>query len=441
MEDSMAGQIRKRTVAYFLLVVALLMSLTSLYQTAFAFDKVIYANADPFKYSVELDLTNKIVTVYEKGTSGKYNKIAKQFICTIGASKTPTPLGSFRFNESRRRFGYFREFDVYAQYWTNVAGGIFFHSILYTKPKEGYFTRTSFNNLGGTGSHGCIRLLVEDARWLYYNVPAGSSGVILNKEKNEALRKSLLPKVSYKNYKPTADEYEAVKRDYPKAILKADATFSSTSGKNTLVKKGAVVSVISSGKISCRVRVSGQEGHIETKYLDFQPNGPKDTGKTEKAITVFEVTAKQTNLYEKAGEKSAILATYGKGTILKPIAETKSFYQVEVDGKKGFVLKKDVKSIIMTESTKLVVNEVEAVIDISDNDDVPATPKPTVAPKATPKPTAKPTVKPPTATPAVPNDDSGINEENEQDDARPPVRWVDPETGEAYDPNDPTQVH
>lgn len=60
-----------------------------------AFDPVNYANADPDKYYVEVDLTNNIVTVYEKGETGKYDTVAMQALCTPGAKATPTPTGAF----------------------------------------------------------------------------------------------------------------------------------------------------------------------------------------------------------------------------------------------------------------------------------------------------------------------------------------------------------
>ena len=83
--------------------------------SAIAFDKVVYANADPNKYFVECDLVNNIVTIYKSDDEGKFTIIAKQFPCTTGAKATPTPVGSFRLNESRRRFGYFRNYDCYGQ--------------------------------------------------------------------------------------------------------------------------------------------------------------------------------------------------------------------------------------------------------------------------------------------------------------------------------------
>lgn len=373
-----------------IIVVFLTFALTLCFAaTALAFDKVIYANADPFMYYVQVDVVNNIVTVFSKDSKGKYSKIHKQFICTVGASGTPTPTGTFRLNESRRRFGYFQEFGVYAQYWTNVAGGIYFHSILYTRPKEGSFTRTSYNNLGRGGSHGCIRLLVEDARWIYYNCPSGTRGEIVKGEKNDTLRKSLLPKVSASKYKPEADQYENAKRNLPRATIKSDTVFKAVSGKTSTIQKGATVNIISSGQVSCRVTVNGVEGHIDSRYLNFIPNGPGDAEKnqTKKTIKVFEVSAAQTNFYERATPSATVLGVYGKGTELSYVGETKSFYKVKIEGVIGYIYKKDIKSMYAERDPgykpkvyKVLKSDTsDDFVDLADD----ATPTPTPTPEPT----------------------------------------------------------
>lgn len=350
----MGRQSLLRAVAGLLLALVFLTMFLSFAEPAQArsFDKVVYANADPNKYYIEVDLTNKVITIYEKGEkSKKFDQIAQQFICTIGTDATPTPEGSFKLNEMRRRFGYFREFDVYAQYWTNVSGGIYFHSILYPTPVEGNFTRSSYRALGGKASHGCIRMLVEDARWLYYNCPAGTKGLLTYKEKDETLRKSLIPSMSYDDYrkqvKANGDEYEAAKRSLPTALVKSTAIFTGTDGKTYTAQPGTAVSVVSSGGSNCRVRWNGAEGHIDTKYLEFLPNGPKDQKASQKAIEEaqghYQVSSDSATLYERANLASPVLGKYGEGTDLKMAAgATASFYKVELDGQTGYIRKEEV---------------------------------------------------------------------------------------------------
>ncbi len=141
-------------------------------------------------YTVEVDLTNCIVTVFAKDGS-----TALQALCTVGKKETPTPAGEFKMGSQRERFGYFKKYDCYAQYWSQIDGEIFFHSVLYHEPDEDTLIKTTYRNLGRATSHGCVRLTVPDAKWIYENVGVGSKVIIREKEKDKALKDSLkLPK-------------------------------------------------------------------------------------------------------------------------------------------------------------------------------------------------------------------------------------------------------
>ena len=52
-----------------------------------------------------------------------------------------------------------------------------FHSVLY-KEKDGPVTQSSVNNLGRKASHGCIRLSVEDAKWINQNCPSNTKIIV-----------------------------------------------------------------------------------------------------------------------------------------------------------------------------------------------------------------------------------------------------------------------
>ena len=67
---------------------------------------------------------------------------------------------------------------VWVRYAFVIDGGIFFHSVLYPT-KSGEPTKTSVRNLGKRAiPHGCIRLSVEDAKWIYDNCYNGMTVVI-----------------------------------------------------------------------------------------------------------------------------------------------------------------------------------------------------------------------------------------------------------------------
>ena len=72
---------------------------------------------------------------------------------------------------------YFKDYNCYAKYAYRIVGGILFHSVLYNANKQGP-TNSSVRALGKKASHGCVRLAVDDAKWIYDNCPEGTTVVI-----------------------------------------------------------------------------------------------------------------------------------------------------------------------------------------------------------------------------------------------------------------------
>lgn len=126
------------------------------------------------KYRVEISVSRQKVYVYE-WYCGAYSKLVKTMTCTTGAVDTPTPLGTYRMAGPCGRWYYFKKFDCWAQYATRIVGGILIHSVLYSEKDESTLRKGSVYALGTRGSHGCVRLAVEDAKWIYNNVSAGST--------------------------------------------------------------------------------------------------------------------------------------------------------------------------------------------------------------------------------------------------------------------------
>ena len=150
------------------------------------------------KYTITVDLTNQIVTVYDSGNTGE-SGIVRQMICSSGKSGTATPTGTYSlprkvYSTERTEWYYFSKYNCYAKWATRIVGGILFHSVLYTAGKKGP-TSTSVNALGKPASHGCIRLRVADAKWIAKNCPSGTQCRIYKSGKTNAdLRKRLLSK-------------------------------------------------------------------------------------------------------------------------------------------------------------------------------------------------------------------------------------------------------
>lgn len=58
-------------------------------------------------------------------------------------------------------------------YWSSIGGGSFFHSVLYAS--RSYPNRITDGRLGVYISHGCIRMPLEDAKWIYDNCAPGTA--------------------------------------------------------------------------------------------------------------------------------------------------------------------------------------------------------------------------------------------------------------------------
>ena len=150
-------------------------------------------------YRIVVDLYYKVVLAYTKDENGEYTRPVRYMLCGVGASGTPTPTGTFKMENYRLRYEIFNGTNCYGQYWSLLKGRIYFHSILYTSFNARDYTETSYDNLGKAVSHGCIRLPVPDARWIYYNVAPGTEvevrkGSASDKETAEIRSKLVLAK-------------------------------------------------------------------------------------------------------------------------------------------------------------------------------------------------------------------------------------------------------
>lgn len=147
----------------------------------------------PVPYRIGVDVTNQVTTVYGLDSAGEYTEIVRQMLCTTGSEKYPTPLGVFTLNGKTARWCYFDKWDTHAQFWTRITSSIAFHSVIYSEPDELALAVSTYRSLGKRGSHGCIRLLVDDARWIYRNCGAGTEVEIYEGTSDPELPQSLKP--------------------------------------------------------------------------------------------------------------------------------------------------------------------------------------------------------------------------------------------------------
>ncbi|MBP5159715.1 MAG: L,D-transpeptidase family protein [Lachnospiraceae bacterium] len=125
-------------------------------------------------YKIVVDLYHKVVMAYMKDAKGNYTRPIRYMLCIVGADKTQTPTGTFKMQAFRVRNSIFNNTTSYAQYWSEIHGRIYFHSTLYNSLKAHDYSTASWNSFGSAVSHGCVRLTVPDARWIWYNLAPGT---------------------------------------------------------------------------------------------------------------------------------------------------------------------------------------------------------------------------------------------------------------------------
>lgn len=120
-------------------------------------------------YSVEIDITNQEVIAY------KGDKILKKMACStgiIGDQDTETPLGIFAIQD-KGIFFFSAKYNQGAKYYIKFFANYLIHSI--PTDKKGNIIEEESIKLGSAVSHGCVRVSMEDAKWMYETIPKGST--------------------------------------------------------------------------------------------------------------------------------------------------------------------------------------------------------------------------------------------------------------------------
>lgn len=131
-------------------------------------------------YYLTVNCTTNTVMVYAKGDDGGFNVPVKAFICSSSANQS-TPSGTFTI----QRLQAWRELQdkVYGQYCSRITGNYLFHSVwYYQNGNPNSQSVRQFRNLGKSVSHGCIRLTVADAKWIFENCNGSQVRVFYSSE-------------------------------------------------------------------------------------------------------------------------------------------------------------------------------------------------------------------------------------------------------------------
>lgn len=154
------------------------------------------AKAAKSSYSINVNRKQNVVIIYKKGKDGKYTEPVKAMVCSVGMDNR-TPKGDFKTSSRYRWRQLF--YGTYGQYATRICGSILFHSVGYDKMDPSTLQYKEYNKLGEAASHGCVRLAVEDAKWIYDHCKAGTPVHIYDSKKKEPMDKPVAIKISAKN--------------------------------------------------------------------------------------------------------------------------------------------------------------------------------------------------------------------------------------------------
>lgn len=120
-------------------------------------------------YLIITSTKNKYTYIFEKDND-TWDMLYK-WSCTVGKPSTPTISGVFLVGIKYPAIG---DENSSVKYATNITDEYYYHSIIYNE------TGLSIKDdrLGVAISHGCIRLATSSAKWIYENVPEGSTIII-----------------------------------------------------------------------------------------------------------------------------------------------------------------------------------------------------------------------------------------------------------------------
>ena len=133
-------------------------------------------------YKLTVNRVKCQVTAYAANEAGNYCIPVKTFTCSVGKAATPTHVGTYqtlRKSNPVELMG-----PSWGKYGTQInAYGDWFHSVACSNPDPTYsLAAGNYNMLGQPASHGCVRLCVRDAKWIYDNCGIYTTVVVSDTE-------------------------------------------------------------------------------------------------------------------------------------------------------------------------------------------------------------------------------------------------------------------
>lgn len=124
-------------------------------------------------YQIQIDCTTHQLYIY-KGSTNNWQRIHK-WPCGDGKPSTPSPRGVTKVTEKWLHFGEPNDTCWYATMYRSPV--YLMHSVVYY---PGSKTRVMDGRVGQGVSHGCVRLKIENAKWIYDNIPIGTTVTVFD---------------------------------------------------------------------------------------------------------------------------------------------------------------------------------------------------------------------------------------------------------------------
>jgi L,D-transpeptidase catalytic domain/Bacterial TSP3 repeat len=122
------------------------------------------SSSDRLAQKIEVNLKQQRLTYFIGGVKWR------EFKVSTGKSSMPTPRGEFKVTNKIKK-AWSKEYGLWMPYWMGLVGGVGIHELPIWP--SGY--REGENHLGTPVSHGCIRLGLKDAPYLFDRISAGIS--------------------------------------------------------------------------------------------------------------------------------------------------------------------------------------------------------------------------------------------------------------------------
>lgn len=309
-------------------VFSFLLTLILAFNIGFSFQGSTNVDAASKKYVIKINKQMNCVTIYEKKSSGKLKPV-RAMVCSAGNA---TPIGTFPLGEKMR--WHTLNGPCYGQYCTRITRGFLFHSVWYYRRTPSSLAVKEYNKLGTTASHGCVRLMVADAKWIYDNVPSGSSVIIYNSSNPGPLGKPKAVKISGStNWDPSDVWSSGNPWNSKKPSIKGAKSKTVAYGSKYKVKKG-IKAINTVGKDST---------YLLNTSIKFNGKGVKKVNTLNPGV--YKVTYSITDEAKKTVSKTVKIKVKAKKATPK-ISNVKNIY---IKSKSQMTKKTVLKNVVITQ--------------------------------------------------------------------------------------------